>query len=160
MIKKNILKEIMTSTRLKYEFANLSKIPNVVTQPEIIDLNSPIWKVTLKGPKGTPYEDGNFKLQININSDHPFKPPRIIFITKIYHPNISENGHICIDILKDAWSPALTISKVLLSISSLLNEPNPNDPLIQEIADLFINNKKKFKETAELWTKQYAIENK
>lgn len=146
----------MTSSRLKYEFANLSKIPNVAMNPEIVDSNSSIWKVILKGPKDTPYEGGHFKIQININSDHPFKPPRIVFLTKIYHPNISENGHICIDILKDAWSPALTISKVLLSISSLLNEPNPDDPLIQEIADLFLNNKKKFEETAKFWTNQYA----
>ena len=147
----------MTSTRLKYEFTNLSKLPNVITKPEIIDSNTSVWRVTLKGPKDTPYQDGDFKIQININSDHPFKPPRVEFLTKIYHPNISENGHICIDILKDAWSPALTISKVLLSISSLLNEPNPDDPLIQEIADLFINDKKKFEETARFWTTKYAI---
>lgn len=92
------------------------------------------WTAMIKGPVGTPYEEGNFHLEIEFPSDYPFKPPQIKFITKIFHPNIGTDGNVCLDILKKEWSPILTISKVLLSISSLLGDPNPSDPLNAEAA--------------------------
>ena len=74
------------------------------------------WEAILLGPSGTPYEGGSFHLDILFSQDYPFKPPKCKFTTRIYHPNINSSGGICLDILKDQWSPALTISKVLLSI--------------------------------------------
>ena len=88
------------------------------------------WSATIMGPDDSPYSGGVFFLNIHFPSDYPFKPPKITFTTRIYHPNINSNGSICLDILKDQWSPALTISKVLLSICSLLCDPNPDDPLV------------------------------
>merc|ERR1712224_372676 len=84
----------------------------------------------IMGPPDSPYQGGVFFLNINFPSDYPFKPPKVHFTTKIYHCNVNSNGAICLDILKDQWSPALTISKVLLSISSLLTDCNPADPLV------------------------------
>ena len=83
------------------------------------------WQATIMGPDDSPYAGGVFFLDIHFPADYPFKPPKVHFTTRIYHCNINSNGGICLDILKDQWSPALTISKVLLSICSLLTDPNP-----------------------------------
>ena len=115
------------------------------------------WEATIMGPEGTPYHGGIFKLNINFPTNYPFKPPKVRFTTKIYHPNINSVGGICLDILKDNWSPALTISKVLLSICSLLDEPNPDDPLVMEIAEKYINNRVLYDCIARDWTQQYAM---
>ena len=105
------------------------------------------WVATIMGPKDSPYEDGVFYLDIFFPTSYPFKPPKLNFKTKIWHPNISHaSGAICLDILQSQWSPALTISKVLISICSMLTDPNPKDPLVPEIAHQYVNN----------WTIQYA----
>ncbi|XP_040899677.1 ubiquitin-conjugating enzyme E2 E2 isoform X1 [Toxotes jaculatrix] len=83
------------------------------------------WRSTILGPPGSVYEGGVFFLDIAFTPDYPFKPPKVTFRTRIYHCNINSQGVICLDILKDNWSPALTISKVLLSICSLLTDCNP-----------------------------------
>merc|ERR1712159_365666 len=114
------------------------------------------WQATIMGPPDSPYTGGVFFLQINFPPDYPFKPPKVKFLTKIYHPNINSQGGICLDILKDQWSPALTISKVLLSICSLLTDPNPDDPLVTDIAALYKTNRAKYVETAKSWTTKFA----
>ena len=114
------------------------------------------WEATIIGPTETPYEGGIFKLKILFPADYPFKPPKITFETPIYHPNINANGGICLDILKDQWSPALNITKVLLSICSLLDEPNPDDPLVPDIAQLFKSNKAEFTRLAREHTIKHA----
>lgn len=113
-------------------------------------------QATVMGPEKSAYEGGVFFLNVNFPTDYPFKPPKVQFTTKIYHCNVNSNGSICLDILKDQWSPALTISKVLLSISSLLTDPNPNDPLVPEIAQLYLKDKEKHDATAADWVKRYA----
>uniref|UniRef100_A0A8C5E9Z5 Ubiquitin-conjugating enzyme E2 E2-like n=1 Tax=Gouania willdenowi TaxID=441366 RepID=A0A8C5E9Z5_GOUWI len=85
------------------------------------------WRSTILGPPGSVYEGGVFFLDIAFTPDYPFKPPKVTFRTRIYHCNINSQGVICLDILKDNWSPALTISKVLLSICSLLTDCNPGE---------------------------------
>jgi len=112
--------------------------------------------VFMKGPKDTPFEDGIFKLSIYLPEDYPFKAPKIKFITKMYHPNISEEGNICIDILKDQWSSALRLNTVILSISSLLVNPNPNDPLVPDIANEFVKNRKTYNENVIKYVKKYS----
>ena len=94
----------------------------------------------MMGPEDSPYHGGVFFLTIDFPQDYPFKPPKVTFQTKVYHPNINSSGQICIDILKNSWSPALTIQKVLLSIMSMLTDPNPADPLEPEIAHVYNSN--------------------
>merc|ERR1712178_511736 len=114
------------------------------------------WQATIMGPPDSPYQGGVFFLNINFPSDYPFKPPKVHFTTRIYHCNINSNGGICLDILKDQWSPALTISKVLLSICSLLTDPNPDDPLVPDIAQMLKTNRSEYEKMARLWTEKYA----
>mmetsp|Transcript_1780 Transcript_1780/g.3860 ORF Transcript_1780/g.3860 Transcript_1780/m.3860 type:complete len:150 (-) Transcript_1780:7-456(-) len=116
------------------------------------------WVATIQGPKDSPYEGGRFHLSIQFPADYPFNPPRVRFTTKLYHPNIDEQGGECLDITKDQWSPALTIEKVLLALASLLSDPNPDDyPLMPEIAWQYKNDKQAFNETARDWTRRFAM---
>ena len=114
------------------------------------------WSATILGPEKSPYEGGVFFLNIVFPKDYPFKPPKVHFQTKIFHPNINAAGTICLDILKDKWSPALTISKVLLSICSLLTDPNPDDPLVAEIATLYTQDRKAYEMQARNFTQMHA----
>lgn len=114
------------------------------------------WVATLKGPEDTPYEGGIFKLHIEIPTGYPFSPPKVKFITSVYHANVDQNGMICLDVLKGAWSPSLTIEKILLSISSLLNDPNPDDPLRPELAREYKNSIETYNEKAKEHTQKYA----
>lgn len=142
--------------RLRKEYDDLQKesIPNLSAGP--IDGNLFEWEAVILGPSGTPYEGGIFNLSISIPSNYPFKPPMVIFKTKIYHPNINSSGNICLDILKSQWSPALSIPKILLSICSLLSDPNPNDPLVPDIANLLKINPEQYNKNAKEWTLIYA----
>jgi ubiquitin-conjugating enzyme (huntingtin interacting protein 2) len=114
-------------------------------------------KGTFLGPPGTPYEGGLFEVDIKIPVEYPFKPPIMKFDTRIYHPNISsQTGAICLDILKDAWTPILTLKSSLISLQSLLQSPEPTDPQDAQVAKLYLTDPKKFAETAANWTKIYA----
>lgn len=114
---------------------------------------------TLNGPEGTPYEGGTFEVDIVIPNQYPFEPPRMKFITKIWHPNISsQTGAICLDILKDQWSPALTIKTALLSLQALLCSPEPADPQDAQVARMYLDDIKEFNKTAKFWTDSYATE--
>jgi len=115
------------------------------------------WQATIMGPADSPYSSGVFFLSISFPTDYPFKPPKVNFTTRIYHPNINANGSICLDILRDQWSPALTISKVLLSICSMLTDPNPDDPLVPEIAHVYKTDRARYEAMAREWTRKYAI---
>ena len=133
------------------------------------------------GPEGSPFEGGVFKLELFLPEEYPMSAPKVRFMTKIYHPNIDKLGRICLDILKgmickdkslskilfpsnisfilDKWSPALQIRTVLLSIQALLSAPNPDDPLANDVAELWKVNEVEAIRNAREWTRMYAVGN-
>jgi len=116
-----------------------------------------IWNAIISNlNEGSPFKNGFFKLQIIFNDNYPYSPPKIKMKTKIFHPNI-KNEEICLDIIKeDRWSPALTVEKVLLSISSLLDDPNPDDPLDVSASILYKNNINDYNRKVRDLTSKYA----
>lgn len=143
--------------RLSKEWSLLKKNPVLYVTAGPEDENNLFkWSGTLVGPDDTPYSGGVFNLEIIFPEKYPYHPPKIYFKTPIYHPNITPRGSICLDILKTNWSPALSINKVLLSLCSLLADPNPDDPLMPEIAEQFKSNHTKFLADAREWTIRHA----
>ena len=147
----------MALKRINKELKDLTRDPPANASAGPIDDDLFHWQATLLGPAESPYEGGVFFLDIAFPADYPFKSPKVEFTTKIYHPNINSQGGICLDILKDQWSPALTTSKVLLSICSLLTDPNPSDPLVPDIARLYEHNRAEYIRKAREWTRKYAM---
>ena len=141
----------MSKLRILKEYEDNTKNPPFNCSAGYID-DFKIWDATIIGPSDSPYTGGIFKLSIKFGDEYPFKPPTIKFITPVLHPNIDKFGNICLDILNVNWSPILSISKLLLSISSLLNDPNPNDPLDKETANLFIKNIDLYNKKVRLFT--------
>lgn len=110
----------------------------------------------MAGPRDTPYENGIFRLELFLPETYPMNPPKVRFLTKIYHPNIDELGRICLDVLKDNWSAALHIRALLISIQSLLSSPNPDDPLRNDIADHWKKDQVDAMKKAAEWTREFA----
>ncbi|EYU32921.1 hypothetical protein ABFS83_09G067300 [Erythranthe nasuta] len=113
---------------------------------------------TIPGPLGTPYEGGTFKIDITLPDGYPFEPPKMKFATKVWHPNVSsQSGAICLDILKDQWSPALTLKTALLSVQALLSAPEPDDPQDAVVAQQYLRDYQTFVGTARYWTESFAM---
>jgi ubiquitin-conjugating enzyme E2 N len=128
--------------------------PGISAEPN--EENLRYFKVMIMGPASSPYEGGVFRLELFLPEEYPMASPKVRFLTKIYHPNIDKLGRICLDILKDKWSPALQIRTVLLSIQALLSAPNPDDPLAENVAKHWKDNEKDAIATAKEWTRQWA----
>jgi ubiquitin-conjugating enzyme E2 D/E len=145
------------SKRINKELNDLARDPPNNCSAGPTNSNPMRWTATIMGPADSPYQGGLFLLDIVFPDSYPFQPPRVRFATKIYHCNINGKGGICLDILKDQWSPALTVAKVLLSICSLLTDPNPEDPLVPEIAKLLKSDRIKHDAIAAKWCAKYAL---
>ncbi|KAL5516574.1 hypothetical protein EMCRGX_G001947 [Ephydatia muelleri] len=129
-------------------------VPGIIAIPD--EQNARYFHVQVDGPKDSAYEGGRFTMELFLPDDYPMAPPKVRFMTKIFHPNVDKLGRICLDILKDKWSPALQIRTVLLSIQALLSAPNPDDPLANDVAEEWKTNEAKAIERARQWTRQYA----
>jgi ubiquitin-conjugating enzyme E2 D/E len=147
----------MSAKRILRELNDLTANPveNCTAGP-VDENNVFLWQATIVGPSETPYEGGVFNLQISYPTDYPFKPPKVRFMTKVYHPNINEAGEICLSLLKDDWFPGITTGKILLSLSGLLSLPNLDNPLVPDIATVYITDREKFNRIAKEYTVTYA----
>lgn len=144
------------TTRIQKETVKLQSEPppGIHAAPHAENLR--YFNVVIQGPIQSPYDGGVFKLELFLPDSYPMIPPKVRFLTKIYHPNIDKLGRICLDILKDKWTPALQMSSVLLSIQALLSAPNPDDPLANDVADHWKSNEAEAIGTAREWTKKWA----
>eukprot|EP00347_Sterkiella_histriomuscorum_P013931 403362809 len=157
-----LLSFLTISYDIKFELKDLQKEPLgdlcSFLGPDMQSEDPFKWYAIITGPDDSPFAGGIFKLLISFPDDYPYDPPKVEFGTKIYHPNISSGGEICLDILKyrDLWSPAMTIAKLVMAIISLMTDPNPEDPLCPDIAKEYLRDKKKYATTALKWTQLYA----
>jgi len=108
-------------------------------------------------PEKEPYNKGAFKLQIDFPAEYPFKPPKVTFLTKIYHPNIDEKGQVCLPIIApENWKPATKTEQVIESLVALIHEPEPEHPLRADLAEEYSKDRKKFMKNAEDHTKKFG----
>lgn len=123
--------------RLQSELMSLMTCgdPGISAFPEGDNIFS--WAGTIQGSEGTVYRGLTYKLSLQFSTDYPFKAPTVKFVTYCFHPNVDQYGNICLDILKDKWSSAYDVRTILLSIQSLLGEPNNDSPLNSHAAALW-----------------------
>jgi ubiquitin-conjugating enzyme E2 N len=136
------------------ERLSMDPVPGILAAPDAS--NPRYFHIEISGPGATPYENGRFKMELFLPDEYPMCPPKVRFLTKIYHPNVDRLGRICLDILKEKWSPALQIRSVLLSIQALMSAPNPDDPLDPAIARHWKEDENGANRTAREWCLTYA----
>ncbi|XP_012283933.1 ubiquitin-conjugating enzyme E2 T [Orussus abietinus] len=148
-------------TRLKRELARLMENPpeGICCYPQMDKTD--LLCANVMGPRGSPYEGGLFQLELEIPQNYPFEPPRMKFVTPVYHPNIDSSGRICMDFLKmppkGGWKPTINLENLLTAVQLLLENPNPDDPLMADIAEEYRFNKAEFKRKAKKTTEDYAM---
>lgn len=146
--------------RLNKELTKLSNSPPLGICVFQKDDNINTLEGKLTGPENSPYRNGIFTIEILIPDNYPFSPPNIKFLTKIYHPNIDENGRICLDLIKmpptGSWKPTISLEGILIAVRMLLESPNPEDPLMDNIAKEYKNEYDEFLKKAEDYTQKFA----
>lgn len=151
---------MFVTKRLHAHYQELQKNPESFchAEPKDLDENITHWIGHIDGPDNTPFQGGRFHLTIDFPSSYPFKPPEVRFTIPIFHPNISIKGEICLDILHSQWSPALTVRALLISLCSLLSDPNTDHGLNQEALHLYRTDPKQYHDMARQWTRTHAMD--
>ncbi|KAJ2776324.1 Ubiquitin-conjugating enzyme E2 2 [Coemansia javaensis] len=130
--------------RLMRDFKRLQSDPPEGISGAPCPDNIMMWNAVIFGPAGTPFEDGTFKLTLAFEESYPNKPPGVRFISRMFHPNVYTNGELCLDILQNRWSPTYDVAAILMSIQSLLHDPNSSSPANAEAANLYRENRKEY----------------
>ncbi|PWN91811.1 putative UBC5-E2 ubiquitin-conjugating enzyme [Acaromyces ingoldii] len=146
-----------SSKRLAKELADLTKEPLDGISVEASEENLYKWNARIQGPSSTPYQGGTFEVAIDFPIEYPFKGPKLRFLTPVYHPNVDKDGNMCVGVIKaEAWKPSTKASTILLAVSQLLAEPNPDDALVTELADEYTNRRAEFEKHAKEHTQKHA----
>lgn len=142
--------------RIQKELRDIAAKPvdGINVEPENDNLF--VWNCTMKGGNDSPYKGGTFRFKLELPPTFPFKAPSVTFQTKVYHPGINEEGHICVPILREEWKPSVTLSTVLAVIQEKVNNPSPDDPFEPDIAMVLKNDRARFLATAKEYIKKYA----
>jgi len=149
----------MRQRRIAKEIQLITRNPPKGISVTIDENNIDYWKAVIEGPPDTPYEGGKFLLDVFFPEKYPYSPPIIKFATKVYHPNISFFGKICLDTLKETgWVAAMQTSALLQTIQQLLANPNLEDPLNLEVNNLWLRDAAEAKRKAREYTQLYAHE--
>jgi len=148
---RRILAERKEIEATRSEYADIFRI-------EFNDQNARNMKATIYGPSETPYEGYEFDLEITLMEDYPRSPPNVKYLTRIQHLNVNEQGDICVDIFQKNWSPTSKISAILISLQSLLSDPNPASPLNSELGKLHSTNHDEYERVIRSACKTYARE--
>ncbi|EEC44799.1 predicted protein [Phaeodactylum tricornutum CCAP 1055/1] len=145
------------SKRLLKEHKSLAESPlDFVVDFEIVGDDLFQWRCTMLGPDDSPYAGGRFVVRLEFPTTYPFKPPKLVFETKVYHPSVTlETGEVCGAVLGQ-WGPTLNVQHCLLTLYSLLQDPQPDHPLEDDIAQQLAKKPKDFEKTARKYTKDYA----
>lgn len=143
----------MLAKQLQRVYDDLPDSPGFSAGPLEDDLLH--WEASIVGPENSPYEGGQFYIRIDFTADYPFKPPKVWFLTKVYHPNVQPDGKICADFLTD-WKPTFSVSYILLALCTLLMHPDVENPAVAEIAELYKKDIDKFNTTAKEYTVEHA----
>lgn len=114
------------------------------------------WTAVINGPENTVYEGGTFFVQMFVPPTYPFNSPKVQFLTRIYHCNINRHGVVNIGILRDRWSSSMTIARILQEIVGLLYDCKPENALLENVAEQYVNNRKAFDAIARVWTLRFA----
>lgn len=152
-----VCETMAASRRLQKELSDLQKSTVKSFRNVCVDeTNMLLWRVLLV-PDNPPYNKGAFHIEINFPAEYPFKPPKVLFKTKIYHPNIDEQGQVCLPIIQaEHWKPATKTEQVIQALVALVNDPEPEHPLRTDLAHEFSDDHKRFLKNAEEFTKKNA----
>lgn len=149
----------MALRRINKELQQLIQNPSEsYSAGPIHDFNMFKWAGWVLGPEDSPYAGGVFFLSIRLPLSYPFKPPKVYFTTRIYHPNVNRTGFIDLEILRKTWSPTCSIPVLMSMIHDMLIDPSPDDTHVgcRDAANLYSTDAKRFNETAQEWTRKYA----
>lgn len=153
----------MAYRRLLKEYKELiENAPEGITAGPLNEDDFLQWEALVEGPPGSPYENGVFRAQLRFPSTYPMMPPTMVFLSEIWHPNIHPDGKVCISILHppgddplqyesrdERWSASMSVEKVLLSVMSMLAEPNDESPANVDAAAMWRNDRAAFIKRAE-----------
>ena len=148
----------MSVRRLEKELDDLrSHGPSSVHSVQVLDESNLLqWEVLII-PPNPPYNAGAFRLELNFPPQFPFKPPKILFKTTIYHPNVGEKGDVCLALVSpENWKPATKLVQVMEALLGLIEKPEPDHPLRADIGEEFVQNYDEFMKKAEDFTVKWA----